>query len=388
MRRKALAIMLVVFTGILCTACAGTDKTEEEEKTAEADTEEISQEKEPEEIREMVIGVSAPDHATDTWAGDMESLRVKLEEVGWKTQVELSKDGKAQADQIAEMADKVSALIVIPPEPEAVSNALDAYEQSDIPVISYGSLVPDTDGVDFYVGFDSESAGEETGAYIEKTKGLKDAKDAGEVYTVEFLLDDAQNLDTQFFYEGVMSVLKPYFDQGTLKSNSGRERFTDVCLNTDDSLAYRDKTEEILSQFYGEEPVDIICTQKDLITDAVVEILAQKEYALDSQRWPWPVLTGQDATQKAVRRILSGRQGITISREYELLDESCVDILKKVLEGEDVKVNTRGKYDNGSKIVPAQLSDVQLIDLDNYKILADMGIYTEEELEKLKSEEK
>ncbi|MFR0076578.1 MAG: hypothetical protein ACLRVB_03155 [Blautia sp.] len=109
---------------------------------------------------------------------------------------------------------------------------------------------------------------------------------------------------------------------------------------------------------------------------------------MDSQRWTWPVLTGQDATQKAVRRILSGRQGITISREYELLDESCVDILKKVLEGEDVKVNTRGKYDNGSKIVPAQLSDVQLIDLDNYKILADMGIYTEEELEKLKSEEK
>ncbi len=53
-----------------------------------------------------------------------------------------------------------------------------------------------------------------------------------------------------------------------------------------------------------------------------------------------------------------------------------------------MKVNTSRKYDNGSRIVPAQLSDVQLIDLDNYKILMDMGIYTEEELEGMKTVEK
>ena len=50
------------------------------------------------------------------------------------------------------------------------------------------------------------------------------------------------------------------------------------------------------------------------------------------------------------------------------------------------KVNTSGKYDNGSRIVPAQLSDVQEIDRDNYKILADTGVYTEEQLESFAAE--
>ena len=67
------------------------------------------------------------------------------------------------------------------------------------------------------------------------------------------------------------------------------------------------------------------------------------------------------------------------------MDDSCVEILTSIRDGEDVEVNTSGKYDNGSRIVPAQLADVQAIDLDNYKILADKGIYTEEELESFAS---
>ena len=124
------------------------------------------------------------------------------------------------------------------------------------------------------------------------------------------------------------------------------------------------------------------------MVDGVEEALVESSYALHSSEHPWPVLTGQDASESAIRRVLSGQQGITVSREYELLDESCVDILKDKLSGEKVKVNTSRKYDNGSRIVPAQLSDVQLIDLDNYKILMDMGIYTEEELEGMKTVEK
>ena len=81
-----------------------------------------------------------------------------------------------------------------------------------------------------------------------------------------------------------------------------------------------------------------------------------------------------------------GTQGITVLKEYELLDDSCTDILESIRDDKDVEVNTSGKYDNGSRIVPAQLSDVQEIDRDNYKILADTGVYTEEQLESFAAE--
>ncbi len=60
-----------------------------------------------------------------------------------------------------------------PVEPEAVSEALADYEEKEIPVISYSRLVPNTDAVNYYVGFDSEAAGQETGKYIESAKDLE-----------------------------------------------------------------------------------------------------------------------------------------------------------------------------------------------------------------------
>ena len=387
MRQRALAFMLAMLVAVTGTACAGTDKTQEEEKTAEADTEEVPEESE--EKNEVVIGVCTPKQPTDTWSGDVGNLKAGLEEEGWTVKVKEARDGAEQAAQIQELADQEgSALILAPVEPEAVSEALADYEEKEIPVISYSRLVPNTDAVNYYVGFDSEAAGQETGKYIESAKDLENAKDAGKIYTIEFLLGDSEDLDTQFFYEGLMEVLKPYFEEGVLQSKSGRTEFMDLCLNSYQAQDSKAKTSEILSQFYGEKALDIVCVETDQMVDGVEEALVESSYALHSSEHPWPVLTGQDASESAIRRVLSGQQGITVSREYELLDESCVDILKDKLSGEKVKVNTSRKYDNGSRIVPAQLSDVQLIDLDNYKILMDMGIYTEEELEGMKTVEK
>ena len=286
---------------------------------------------------------------------------------------------------MGELAEEVSALILIPSDPSAAADALQVYEDQDIPVISYNQLVPDTDAVTYYVGFDSEAAGEAVGTFIEAQNNLEGAQEAGESYTIEFLMEDSKELDNQFFYEGVRSVLGPYLDDGTLQSRSGRTSFVDLCLDSADPEKARTKLTEILEQSYGEEPLDIVCAQSDELLDGAAQALQEKNYSLYSTQTPWPLLTGQGASENGIRRILNGTQGITVSREFQLLDDSCVEILTSIRDGEDVEVNTSGKYDNGSRIVPAQLADVQAIDLDNYKILADKGIYTEEELESFAS---
>ena len=136
MRQRALAFMLAMLVAVTGTACAGTDKTQEEEKTAEADTEEVPEESE--EKNEVVIGVCTPKQPTDTWSGDVGNLKAGLEEEGWTVKVKEAGDGAEQAAQIQELADQeVSALILAPVEPEAVSEALADYEEKEIPVISY-----------------------------------------------------------------------------------------------------------------------------------------------------------------------------------------------------------------------------------------------------------
>lgn len=387
MRQKILAVLLAVTAALTCAACGNQKGTAGETKTASADAEEESEEGESEKnTSKFVVGISAPAQPTDSWSGDLTYLSSGLEEAGFSVVTQQAADGAEQAEQLGEMAEEISALILIPLDSEALADALDTYDENEITVINYNQLVPNVDAVDYYVGFDSQAAGEAVGKFIETQKNLGGAQNAGESYTIEFLLGNSKDLGNQFFYEGVMSVLKPYFENGTLQSKSGKSQFTDLCLGSGDAQTAKTRTTEILGQFYAEEPLDILCAQSDQILDGAVEALNEANYSLDSTVNPWPLLTGQGAAESGVRRILTDNQGMTISEEYHLLDDSCRDILESIESGEDVEVNTPGKYDNGSRIVPAQLSEVQAIDGDNYKILADMEIYTEEELEALRNQ--
>lgn len=383
MRRKALAITLAMITAASLTACAGKDKTAEEESEKTQAQESSGKEEEQEETEETIIGICAPQEENSYWSGSAEYLQEGLEDAGFRAKVRQAASAKEQTAQVKEMAETVDALILVPIDAGAFADVLEVYGEENIPVISYNQLVTGTEAVDYYVGFDTQAAGEEVGQYIETKKELAQAQNAGEKYSIEFLLGDSQDLDTQFFYEGIMDVLRPYFESGTLQSKSERTGFLDHCVNSEGAEESKAKTSEILNQYYGEEPLDILCAQTDQMADGAAAALAEQDYSLQSTSRPWPLLTGQDLTDSALGRILEGTQGISISREYTLLDDSCVEILETYFSGDEVKVNTNRKYDNGSRIVPAQLSDVQAIDLDNYKILADMGIYSEEELTKI-----
>lgn len=387
MKQKLLAVILAAVAAVSCIACKDQSAAQEETKTASADAEEPEEESESvDDAPEFTVGISSPEQAGEYWSGDLDYLTGSLEEAGFSVVIQQAADEKEQAKQLKDMADQVSAVILIPVDSWALVDALDFYDENDIPVISYNQLVRDTDAVDYYVGFDSRAAGKAVGEFIEAQKNLKGAKEAGESYTMEFLLEDSGDLDSQFFYEGVRSVLEPYFEEGTLQSKSGRTQFTDLCLNASDAQSAKAKTSEILEQSYTEEPLDILCAQTDQILDGAVEAFQEENYSLYTTDKLWPLLTGQDASKSAIQRILTGTQGITVLKEYELLDDSCTDILESIRDDKDVEVNTSGKYDNGSRIVPAQLSDVQEIDRDNYKILADTGVYTEEQLESFSAE--
>ena len=50
------------------------------------------------------------------------------------------------------------------------------------------------------------------------------------------------------------------------------------------------------------------------------------------------------------------------------------------LKGEDPEVTDYEQYDNGKKIIGTYTCEIQLIDKDNFELLIDKGLYTEEEV--------
>ena len=195
-------------------------------------------------------------------------------------------------------------------------------------------------------------------------------------------LDDAQAL---FVYNGIMEVLQPYLDDGTLVCPSGKISFDDTgLLRWSGSLA-ANRLEEILDGFYEEgEAPDVICTGFDQAALQIETVL--DEYGIHSGTETWPMITGVGCDAEAVKTIASGRMEFSIFMDPRTSAEECENMVNAYLireedsEAEDPEVNDYESYDNGVKIVGAYLCEAQVIDGDNFEILIDNGFYTETEV--------
>ena len=95
-----------------------------------------------------------------------------------------------------------------------------------------------------------------------------------------------------------------------------------------------------------------------------------------------PIVTGQDAEIASVKLIADGVQCSTIFKDTRLLAEQAVIAAEAFLEGEEPEANDTETYDNGVKVVPSYLLDVETVYTDNIQsVLIDSGYWTAEEVE-------
>src|SRR5699024_9586224 len=105
---------------------------------------------------------------------------------------------------------------------EALTEVLEQAEYLDIPVISYDRLIMNSDHVDYYATFDNFEVGVLNGEYIEENLGL----DEGEgPFTIELFAGSPDDNNAYFFWDGAMSILEPYIEEGQLEVKSGQLDF-------------------------------------------------------------------------------------------------------------------------------------------------------------------
>ncbi|MET8243134.1 multiple monosaccharide ABC transporter substrate-binding protein [Streptomyces sp. NPDC005202] len=326
------------------------------------------------------IGIAMPTKSSERWISDGNNVVKNLKAKGYRTKLVYGEDDPdTQVSQIENLITQgVKGLIIAAIDNKSLNNVLQEAADANIPVIAYDRLILGTKNVDYYASFDNEKVGQLQANYIVDKLGLKNGKGP---FNIELFAGSNDDNNTKYFFNGAMSVLKPYMDSKKLVVKSGQTQLNQVTTLRWDGATAQRRMDDILTSSYKSARVDAVLSPYDGISIGILSALKSDGYGSKSK--PLPVLTGQDAELASVKSITAGEQTQTVYKDTRKLAEVASSMVDDALKGKKPQVNDTKTYDNGTKVVPAYLLQPVSVDKNNYQqVLVDGGYYTEAELQK------
>lgn len=327
---------------------------------------------------EKTVGIAMPTKSSERWVVDGDNMKKEFETLGYKVDMQYAEDVvENQVSQIENMITKgVDILVIASIDGEALTEVLNQAEKQEIPVIAYDRLIMNSDNVSYYATFDNFQVGVLQAEYVEEKLGLADGEGP---FNIELFGGSPDDNNAYFFWDGALSVLQTYIDDGKLVVQSGQTNFEQGATLRWDGSKAQERMDNLLSAHYSSEKIDVVYSPFDGISRGVISSLRAVGYGSDEQ--PLPIVTGQDAELASVKSIITGEQTQTVFKDTRELAKKTVNMADAILNDEEPEVNDTETYDNGKKIVPSYLLIPVSVDIDNYKEeLIDTGYYTEEEL--------
>ncbi|MET8636983.1 multiple monosaccharide ABC transporter substrate-binding protein [Streptomyces sp. NPDC004096] len=324
------------------------------------------------------IGIAMPTKSSERWISDGNNVVKNLQAKGYKTKLVYGEDDPdTQVSQIENLITQgVKGLIVAAIDNKSLNNVLQEAADAKIPVVAYDRLILGTKNVDYYASFDNTKVGELQANYIVDKLGLKNGKGP---FNIELFAGSNDDNNTKYFFNGAMSVLKPYMDSKKLVVRSGQTALNKVTTLRWDGATAQKRMDDILTSSYKSQKVDAVLSPYDGISIGVLSSLKSDGYG--SKGKPLPVVTGQDAELASVKSIIAGEQTQTVYKDTRKLAEVASAMVDDVLTGKKPEVNDTTTYDNGSKVVPSYLLQPVSVDKTNYEeTLVKGGYYTDAEL--------
>ncbi|WP_282796202.1 multiple monosaccharide ABC transporter substrate-binding protein [Streptomyces sp. CC224B] len=331
---------------------------------------------EPDTGKGATIGLAMPTKASERWIADGENMAEQFEKAGYKTDLQYG-DDKVE-NQIAQLENMItkgrSLLVVAAIDGSALSEVLQRAHDAGIPVISYDRLILGSEHVDYYASFDNERVGRLQAQYIVEKLRLGRPGEGGDPYNIELFAGSPDDNNTRYFWNGAMSVLRPYLKSGRLVVRSKQTRMNQATTLRWDGGTAQKRMDDLISKNYGSARVDAVLSPYDGISIGVISALKSAGYGTKGQ--PLPVITGQDAELASVKSIIRGEQTQTVFKDTRKLAARTVAMGDAVLNDKKVQVNNTTDYDNGEKTVPAYLLDPVSVDKSNTRLLVDEGYFT------------
>lgn len=326
---------------------------------------------------QQIVGIAMPTQSSQRWIQDGGYMKEILEERGYKVDLQYAEDNvDAQVSQIENMIVKGADVLVIAAiDGAALYNVLEQAADNDVKIISYDRLIVNTPHVSYYATFDNFKVGVQQGGYIVKALDL--ASGAGP-FNIELFAGSPDDTNAYYFFDGAMSQLQPYIDNGQLVVVSGQTDFDKVATLRWDGATAQQRMDNLLAANYTDKKIDAVLSPYDGISIGILSALKSVGYSKESGM---PIVTGQDAEIPSMKSILAGEQASTIFKDTRTLAKRASDMVDAVLKGTEPEINNTTTYDNGVFVVPSYLEEPVSVDINNWEeALIDTGYYTKADL--------
>ena len=308
--------------------------------------------------KDSLIGVALPQKTSENWVLAENLFKDGLGKAGYKADVQFGNGGVSeQQNQIQAMVSKGAKVIIVGAiDGSQLGTQLKAAKDAGAIVIAYDRLVKNTDAVDYYVAYDNFKVGQLQGQAL--LDGLK-AKKGGGPYNIELIAGSPDDANSQVFFDGAMSVLKPKIDDKTLTVKSGQTSFQQVSTQGWKAENAQKRMDTIMSSTYsGNTKLDGILSPNDTLARAAMTSVKAAGKDL-------PVVTGQDSEVESVKSIMAGEQYSTIYKDTTALVEHAIKMVNDLQAGNKTEVNDEKSYNNGVKVVPAYLLEPKIVTKEN-----------------------
>ena len=242
-------------------------------------------------------------------------------------------------------------LVIAAIDGTTLSNALQKAADKGIKVIAYDRLIRGSKNVDYYATFDNFQVGVLQADSLVDKLGLKQGKGP---FNIELFGGSPDDNNAFFFYDGAMSVLKPYIDSGKLVVRSKQMGMDKVGTLRWDGAVAQARMDNLLSAYYGKDTRRrrAVAVRRPVDRHPVVAEGRGLRHAASSR---CPVVTGQDAEVPSVKSMLRGEQYSTVFKDTRELAKVTVDMVDAMLAGKQPEINDTKTYNNGVKVVPSYL---------------------------------
>ena len=308
---------------------------------------------------DSLIGVSLPQKTSENWVLAEELFKTDLAKAGFKADVQFANGGVSeQQNQIQAMVTKGAKLIVVGAiDGSQLGSQLEAAHKAGAIVIAYDRLVKNTEAVDFYVAYDNFEVGVLQGNAL--LEGMMAKKPKGP-YNIELFAGSPDDANAQVFFDGAMSVLKPKIDDGTLKIASAQADFKQVVTQGWKAENAQRRMDTLMTSNYSSAELDGVLSPNDTLGRAVIT-------SVKAAGKPVPVVTGQDSEVESVKSIVAGEQYSTIKKDTRKLVAATLEMVTALQKGDKPTVTDEKSYDNGVKVVPANLLPPEIVTKKNAK---------------------
>ncbi len=309
--------------------------------------------------KDALIGVALPDKTSENWVLAGQLFSDGLAAAGFKSDVQYAAASNTVADQQAQIQAMVTkgakVIFVGAKDGSQLGTQAKAAHDAGAIVVAYDRLLLNTNDVDYYLAYDNRKVGQLQGQAL--LDGMKKKKANGP-YTIELFAGSPDDANSKVFFDGAMDVLKPEIDKGNLVVGSGQVDFKQVTTDGWKAENAQRRMETLLTSTYTSKTIDGVLSPNDNLARAIIT-------AVQTAGKPVPVVTGQDSEKESVKWIMQGIQYSTINKDTRNLVAAAVDMAKKLQAGGSPDVNNTKDYNNGVKIVPAQLLDPHIVTKEN-----------------------